>query len=89
MAADQSASPAYLNIVRQSLAVFERIEESGENFDREEAFEIIDTLLNDLSIMSRDEAWTLAGDLSRSALTFEIDDDAEINRQRYASFVED
>ena len=65
------AATEYDNMIRQTAAVFERINVQGEN----EAFQIADDLLNRHQISDR-ECREIAGALVRSAMSFEINSDA-------------
>ena len=70
------AATQYAQTIKRCADVFQRIDDQGENFDRTEALEVIDDLLNDHGLMSAREACELSACLSRSALAFEIDDES-------------
>jgi hypothetical protein len=63
------------NTYRQFCDVMARITEQGENVDRNEAFELINDMLNGFSVGDR-QRMDMAAAVSRSTIDGELDDDA-------------
>jgi hypothetical protein len=65
-----------IHIYRDYCDTFQRITEQGENFDRDEAMDLLDRLMNSSGLASQNQIFGMSAALVRTACAYEVDDDA-------------